>query len=220
MENEYFLNNIKLDEVLAEEKLNQYINAYKNGNRKYKDIIIRSNIKLVIHRVLKKFNNTPYDKDELISIGIIGLIKSLEGFDMAKNTKYITYACRCIDNEILMFLRKSKRHLNVESIYTENPMCDSNLTIEDTLYDKNENIEEKYENKESIIEIQKIINKLSEKERKIISMYFGINNKIHTQKEIFEIFNVSQPTISKMKNKILKKIKREFLSYKNDIKYI
>lgn len=201
-----------IENIVPEKQLNEYIRKYKNGNHKYRDIIINSHIRLVFQRVLKYFNNTPYDEEELISVGMLGLVKSLYGFDISKNIKFITYASKCIDNEILMFIRRSKRHLNVESIYkmisTDNE--ENKMTIEDTLYDETENIEEIYEKKETILELINIVEGLTESEKKLIYMSFGFNNsKQYTQQEIANELNISQPLVSRKLKKILMKIKNE-----------
>ena len=95
-----------LPKVLSEDELKFYFSRYKTGDVEARNIIITSNIRLVFNRVLKVFINLPYEKNELIEVGLIGLIKAVDTFDYTKNIKFNSYAARCIENEILMFIRK------------------------------------------------------------------------------------------------------------------
>lgn len=99
----------KLLKPLPKKELYSYLEQCKQGNLKTREQIIIHNIRLVLNQIIKKFANTSYDKKELVSIGIIGLVKSVDTFDLDKKFEFTTYAIRCIDNEILMFLRKAKK---------------------------------------------------------------------------------------------------------------
>lgn len=100
-----------LSQPFSEEELNIYFRNMKNGDLNARNAIIEHNIKLVINIVIKNFYNTPYEINELVSVGLIGLIKSVDTFDINKNVKFITYSVTCIKNEILEFLRKNKKIL-------------------------------------------------------------------------------------------------------------
>jgi len=129
----------KLPKPLNKEELYECIIQAREGNLEARNKVVIHNIKLVINQVLKKFVDTPYEKKELIAIGTIGLIKAADTFNIEKNLLFATYATRCIDNEILMFLRKGKKYLEDESF--DNPISskeDGNeLKIEDIIADKN-----------------------------------------------------------------------------------
>ena len=101
--NEMFIEN-NLPAVLTKDELMRYFENYRNGDEKARQIIIYHNIRLVLYEVRKRFCNTMHDEKDLVSIGLIGLIKSVDGFDLSRNIEFMTYATRCIDNEILMFL--------------------------------------------------------------------------------------------------------------------
>ena len=106
----------KLPDILSKEELSEYFIKYRLGDYTARDKIIMCNIKLVLNEIFRKFFNSTYDKQELLSVGIIGLIKSVDTFDITKNYQFSTYALRCIDNEIAMFLNKEKKRDNDVSI--------------------------------------------------------------------------------------------------------
>ena len=115
---ELFIESNKLPKPLSKKELYSYLEQYKQGDLKAREQVIIHNIRLVLNQVSKKFANTPYDKKELVSIGVVGLVKSVDTFDTDKNFEFATYATRCIDNEILMFLRKGKKSAFDQSINT------------------------------------------------------------------------------------------------------
>jgi len=198
----------KLPEPLTETEIYYYFEKYKFGDTSARDTIINCNIKLVLNEVLKKFDNTLYEKSELISIGLIGLIKSVDTFDTSKKFKFSTYAIRCIDNEILSFLMKQKKYANDDSLdRTIKYYKDGNeLKLEDTLSD-NIDIVEEYTDKETHCIIREVVKKLPDRDRKIVMLYFGFYNyETHTQKEIADMLSVSQPYISGLITKIVKQV--------------
>ena len=115
--NELFIED-KLPDPLSQSELYSYFEKMKSGDTKAREIIIKHNIKLVFNQVMKRFCNMPYEKKELISIGLIGLIKSVDTFDISKDRKFSSYAVKCIDNEILMFLRREKKYSKEQSLDT------------------------------------------------------------------------------------------------------
>lgn len=197
---------------LTRDQICEYFKKYQLGDESAKDIISH-NIRLVIYQA-KKFINTDYDMEDLVSIGIMGLIKSIDTFDLSKNIKFITYASRCINNEILMFLRKNKKHLSVKSL--EAPITtdyDGNeLKIEDVLKDDNLDFVSDYENTETSAIIRRIVEELPNREKEIIMLHFGFyDDKIYTQKQIAEKLNISQSYISRLISKIVKSIGKKLL---------
>ena len=180
-----------------------------------KSILIEHNLRLVVY-IAKKFDNTGVGVEDLISIGTIGLIKSINTFDPEKNIKLATYASRCIENEILMYLRRNNKTklevsidepLNVDWDGNELLLSDILGTEEDIIY---KDIEDEVERKLLL----KAVNKLSERERTIINLRFGLGKpdaEELTQKEVADMLGISQSYISRLEKKIMKRLKRELL---------
>ena len=208
---ELFLNYTKLPLPLKEDEIYELIKMTQQGDEKAKEILVEHNIRLVVYEVNKRFHSVEYDKQELISIGIVGLMKAILTFDEKRKLQFSTYAITCIDNEILMFLRKFKKINNIESI--DEPIFfdkDGNgVTVEDILSDDTDIVNECI-NKENHQILQKIINNLPPKEKELIILYFGLyDNKEHKQKDLADMFNINQATISRTIKKILQKIKTQ-----------
>ena len=178
-----------------------------------KSSLIEHNLRLVVY-IAKKFDNTGVGVEDLISIGTIGLIKSINTFNPGKNIKLATYASRCIENEILMYLRRNNKTrfevsidepLNVDWDGNELLLSDILGTDEDVIY---RDIETEVEKKL----LMKAIGKLSERERTIINLRFGLNTpdgQELTQKEVASLLGISQSYISRLEKKIMKQLKRE-----------
>lgn len=202
--NDLFIDS-NLPKILKKEEIYDYFEKMKNGDKIAREKIINHNIRLVINEVLKKFPNSPYDLKELISIGLIGLIKSVDTFDTTKELQFSSYSTKCIDNEILMFMRKEKKYIN--DISLEQPIGTDEekkeLKIEDTLCDGNSDfvaeLVSKYEDIESYKAIRTVINELPERARNIIIKYFGFENDIPmTQKAIAKELQLSQSYVSRI----------------------
>lgn len=184
-------------------------------NRKAKAKLIEHNLRLVVY-IAKKFDNTGVGVEDLISIGTIGLIKSINTFNPEKNIKLATYASRCIENEILMYLRRTSKHklevsidepLNVDWDGNELLLSDILGTEEDTVY---KNME--YEVDKKLL--FRAVFKLTEREKQIICMRFGIGTNLGremTQKEVASLLGISQSYISRLEKKIMKTLKKEML---------
>lgn len=178
-----------------------------------KNILIEHNLRLVVY-IARKFDNTGVGVEDLISIGTIGLIKSINTFNPEKNIKLATYASRCIENEILMYLRKNNKTrsevsidepLNVDWDGNELLLSDILGTDEDVIY---KNIEDEAERKL----LMGAVGKLSEREKTIIKLRFGLGTKSEremTQKEVASYLGISQSYISRLEKKIMKQLKRE-----------
>lgn len=178
-----------------------------------KSILIEHNLRLVVY-IAKKFDNTGVGVEDLISIGTIGLIKSINTFNPGKNIKLATYASRCIENEILMYLRRNNKHrmevsidepLNVDWDGNELLLSDILGTDEDIIYRDMENEVERNL-------LLKAINKLTERERTIIRLRFGLGHpdgQEMTQKEVASLLGISQSYISRLEKKIMKQLKKE-----------
>ena len=179
--------------------------------------LIEHNLRLVVY-IAKKFDNTGIGVEDLISIGTIGLIKSIHTFNPNKNIKLAIYASRCIENEILMYLRKNNKTklevsidepLNVDWDGNELLLSDILGTDEDAIY---KDLEDEEEHKLLI----KAINGLTKRERLIVQMRYGImtqDGQEKTQKEVADLLGISQSYISRLEKKIMQRLKREMLKY-------
>ena len=188
-----------------------------DGEKEAKSELIEHNLRLVVY-IAKKFDNTGVGVEDLISIGTIGLIKAINTFQPTKKIKLATYASRCIENEILMYLRRNNKTklevsidepLNVDWDGNELLLSDILGTEEDTIY---KDLESEAERKV----LMKAVNKLSKRERLIIQMRFGLDSpsgEEKTQKEVADFLGISQSYISRLEKKIMQRLKREIIRY-------
>lgn len=188
----------------------EYLEKMKNGDKNARAVLIERNLRLVSH-IVKKYYAKTNDTDDLISIGTIGLIKAIDTFDYSKGTRLATYASRCIENEILMQFRASKKQANdallSDAIDTDK---DGNpLTFEDIIADPR-NIAEELETKTRWEQVKSYIeNMTDEREREIIILRYGLNNKKPlTQREVAQRLNISRSYVSRIEKKILNDIKQ------------
>lgn len=199
--------------LLVEEE-NELIDKLVTEEKEFaKAKLIEHNIRLVVY-IAKKFENTQTDLEDLISIGSIGLIKAVNSFVPEKNIKLATYASRCIENEILMHLRKIVKQKTEISL--EEPLntdSDGNeLILEDVLSQEKDNIAQNLENEIEKEILKKLLNKLSSKEQVIITLRYGLNGEEEkTQKEVADILNISQSYISRIEKKILARLKKDMI---------
>ena len=182
-----------------------------------KKMLIEHNLRLVVY-IAKKFDNTGVGVEDLISIGTIGLIKAINTFNPTKKIKLATYASRCIENEILMYLRRNnKTKLEVSIDEPLNVDWDGNeLLLSDILGTEEDTIYKDLENEAERKLLVRAINKLSSREKLIIRMRFGLDNpegKEKTQKEVADMLGISQSYISRLEKKIMQRLKREMVRY-------
>ena len=173
--------------------------------------LVEHNLRLVVY-IAKKFENTGIGIEDLISIGTIGLIKAINTFKAEKNIKLATYASRCIENEILMYIRKNNSQWQEVSI--DEPLnidWDGNeLLLSDILDNDEDTVSHNIESEEDRKTIHTAINKLDERERMIIQLRFGINgDRERTQKEVADMLGISQSYISRIEKKVILQLKRE-----------
>lgn len=208
--NVYFVGSAdKLPEPLTKEEEVFYVEKSMEGDMSARAKLIEHNLRLVVF-LAKKYENTKVDLEDLVSIGTIGLIKGVNTYKLDKNIKLATYASRCIDNEILMFLRKNKRR-NGEVSFEDSLSYDSEgneLHLEDILGTDDDivtrGLEEETEKK---LLYQEIV-KLNERDQKIMIMRYGLyGTKEYTQKEVAEVMNISQSYISRIEKKVISKLK-------------
>ena len=180
-----------------------------SGDLDARNKLIEHNLRLVVF-LAKKYDNTMYDLEDLVSIGTIGLIKGIKTYKLDKNIKLATYASRCIDNEILMFLRKNKRRMNEISLEDSiNFDSEGNeLKFEDIFGTEEDVVEKELENKENQKLMINEILKLNERDKIIIEKRYGLfGNEELTQKEIANKMSISQSYISRIEKKVVKKLK-------------
>lgn len=182
-----------------------------------KATLIEHNLRLVVY-IAKKFDNTGVGVEDLISIGTIGLIKAINTFNSGKNIKLATYASRCIENEILMYLRRnSKLRMEVSIDEPLNVDWDGNeLLLSDILGTDEDIIYRDLENEVERKLLRKALGKLSRRERMIIELRFGLNHpsgQEMTQKEVADLLGISQSYISRLEKKIIGRLKKEIVRY-------
>lgn len=196
---------------LSTEEEKHYINLLRTDKEQARNVLIERNLRLVVY-ISRKFENTNISIEDLISIGTIGLIKAVNTFDPDKNIKLATYASRCIENEILMFIRKSSKIKN-EISFDEplNTDWDGNeLLLSDILGTEEDLTENSIEKEVDFQLLNAAMDSLNKREKTIVELRFGLYNKdSKTQKEVAEEMNISQSYISRLEKKILKRLKKE-----------
>ena len=200
----------KLPPPLSSEEELSYIIKDKKGDIDARNILIEHNLRLVVF-LAKKYESTKYDLEDLVSIGSIGLIKGINTYKIDKNIKLATYASRCISNEILMFIRKNKKRKTEVSLEDAlNYDAEGNeLHLEDILGTDVELVPKEYESKIDKELLLKEISSLSDRDKEIMVLRYGLYNKEEfTQKEVAQILGISQSYISRIEKKVIKKLKQ------------
>ena len=199
----------KLPEPLTKEEEIRFVTEAMNGNEKARSKLIEHNLRLVVF-LAKKYENTGVDLEDLVSIGSVGLIKGVNTYKLDKNIKLATYASRCIDNEILMFLRKNKRRRG-EISFEDSLSYDSEgneLHLEDVLGTDSDIVTRGLEEESEKKMLYSEIGKLKKRDKKIMVLRYGLfNNKEMTQKDVAKLLNISQSYISRIEKKVIKKLK-------------
>lgn len=199
----------KLPPPLSKEEELKYLILAKKGDEEAKNKLIEHNLRLVVF-LAKKYENTGYDLEDLVSIGSIGLIKGIETYKIDKNIKLATYASRCISNEILMFLRKNKKRKKEISLEDSlNYDSEGNeLHLEDILGTEGDLVSDEYEKCVEKNFISQEINKLNPREKQIMVLRYGLNNtESYTQKEVADMLGISQSYISRIEKKVIRNLK-------------
>lgn len=180
-----------------------------DGDKVARDKLIEHNLRLVVF-LAKKYENTGYDIEDLVSIGSIGLIKGINTYKADKNIKLATYVSRCISNEILMFLRKNKKKkVEVSLEETLNYDAEGNtLALEDVLGTDEDIVLENVSKKQDAKYLASELNMLNDREKLIMTLRYGLNNtKEYTQKEVATMLGISQSYISRIEKKVIRRIK-------------
>ena len=208
----YIVNNNLFPEPLNAEEEKDYLEKYEKGDEEARNILIERNLRLVAH-VAKKYSSTNISQDDLISIGTIGLIKGINSFNSSKGVKLATYVAKCIDNEILMYLRSYKKVS--AGVYLNEPIGkdkdDNEVTLLEVLENDEKSIEDEIDLK---IKIKKLYEKmkkvLKERERVILEMRYGLKGeKPVTQNEIAKMLGISRSYVSRIETKAIGKLSKE-----------
>lgn len=216
-----FVNNATgFPKPLSQEDETMYVKKFQAGDENARKILIEHNLRLVAH-IVKKYS-TAGDADDLISVGTIGLIKGVNTFKLDKGSQLSTYVARCIENEILMLLRLNKKHNQVYSLEESlgKDKDGNEITLSDIIGNETDELSQKVEGMILSEKLVKILQeKLPEREYKIISLRYGVNNTpALTQREVAKKLGISRSYISRLENKALKTI-REEISAQNLLKY-
>lgn len=198
----------KLPEPLSREEEMELVDKATNGDEMAKNKLIEHNLRLVVF-LSKKYENTGLDLEDLVSIGTIGLIKGINTYKLDKNIKLATYASRCIDNEILMYLRKTKKK-RTEVSFEDSLSFDSEgneLHLEDVLGTDDNIVTKPIEDELDKKLMYREVSKLGKRDKEIIELRYGLNGKKEmTQKEVANMLGISQSYISRIEKKVIKKL--------------
>jgi len=208
----YIAGSDKLPEPLTTEEEKQMLNRLSNGDEEARKKLVERNLRLVVY-IAKKFENTASNIEDLISIGTIGLMKAINSFNLEKNIKLATYASRCIENEILMHLRKTQK-IKAEVSIDEPINTDSegnDLALADILGTENDSVFKQVEDSDNKKVINLAIKSLDSREKTIMEMRYGFDGKNElTQKEVADKLGISQSYISRIEKKVIERLKKQF----------
>lgn len=207
----YISNNNVFPLPLNEEEERELLMRLEKGEEEARNILIERNLRLVAH-IVKKFDSTGEDNDDLISIGTIGLIKGINTFKRNRNTRLATYAARCIENEILMHLRAIKKNRN--DVLLSDPIGSdkegNEITLLDILDTGSEIVTETVEMRLEEEKLYEKLSTLSRRERKVLELRYGLRDGVHkTQREISKMLGISRSYVSRIEKKALRKLYKE-----------
>ncbi len=216
--NRFFASESELDYMVAlpspldAEEEQKYLQLNAEGDKDAFNTLIEHNLRLVVY-IAKRFDNTGVDQEELISVGTMGLIKAVRSYNGDKKIKLATYASRCIENEILMYLRKMLKTRNELSL--DEPLNvdweGNKLLLSDVLGTDGGEVYKEMESEVELQLIRELYSGLSERDRAIVKMRYGLfGEKERTQKEIADMMNISQSYISRLEKRIIGKLKQEY----------
>lgn len=200
-----------LPKLLSKQEVYDLFDKIKLGDDCARDKLVEHNIRLVLHEVNGRFKSVDYDKSDLVSMGIVGLMQAIDTFDVSKGIEFSTYATRCIDNEILKFLRKLKKEQVVDSLdrvfsFDNNG---NELKIEDIVCDEAD-ITSEYIDKETYMILRQMIDILPEREKKIVMLRFGFyNDRVYSLVEIADMMSISRPHVSMIISRSVKRLGQE-----------
>ena len=208
----YVSKNDVLPSPLSREEERSYLEALQAGSMEARDRLIEHNLRLVVYVAKKYDHSANASLEDLVSIGSIGLVKAINTFKLDKNIKLATYASRCIENEILMFLRKNnKLKLEVSLDEPLNVDYDGNeLLLGDIIGTEDDLVNKEIENHEQKLAMYRALNDLSPRERQILVMRYGLDGQDElTQKDVADHLGISQSYISRLEKKIIRKLRNK-----------
>ena len=201
-----------LPQPYSAEQEAEMVNRLCDGEKEIRDSLVEHNLRLVVY-IARRFENTGVDLDDLVSVGTIGLIKAVNSFNAEKNIKLATYASRCIENEILMHLRRTVK-LKSEVSFDEPLNTDwegNELMLSDVMGTDGDVVYKKIENGVETELLTMALNRLNNREREIMELRYGLNGGDEkTQKEVADMLGISQSYISRLEKKIIVRLKKEF----------
>ena len=205
-------------EPLSKEEEEEYLKQAKLGSEEARNKLIEHNLRLVAH-IVKKYEHKTEDADDLISIGVIGLIKGIDSFSNKHGTRLTTYAARCAENEILMYFRNSKKHN--KNVSLNEPIgfdTDGNeITFLDVLKTPKPDFAMDIHNQNNLKQLKKYYGILTDREKEIVDRRYGLTcDKEVTQKEIAKQLGISRSYVSRIEKRALTKLLREFIKNKNN----
>ena len=208
----YVTNYNLFPEPLSSEEEEKYLRLYEKGDEKAKKVLIERNLRLVAH-IAKKYNVSSIDQEDIISIGTIGLIKAVNSYNMDKGVRLATYAARCIENEILMHLRSTKKisqEISINEALGQDKEGNENTFI-DVIESDNKCIEDEIDLKMKVKKLYKKIEEvLQDREKMIIELRFGLNGKeTKTQNQIAKELGISRSYVSRIETKAINKLSKE-----------
>ena len=197
---------------LSAKKERELLEKMSQGDRQARNTLIEHNLRLVSH-IVKKYYSEYDEQEDLISLGTVGLIKGIDTFDIQKGARLVTYAARCVENEILMYFRAKKKDSNVVSV-NEPIDCDSDgnpLTLFDVIYTE-DTISDDIDLKNKIRRLYELVDSMAdEREKEIIVMRYGLyNTKAYTQREIAKKLNISRSYVSRIEKRVIEELKEKF----------
>ena len=204
-------------EPLSKEEEDKYIDMMLNGDKSARSVLIEHNLRLVAH-IVKKFESSTNDVDDLIGIGTVGLIKGIDSFSPEKNVKLTTYIAKCAENEILMYFRADKKNSKNVSLFDGISFDKegNEITILDVLKTDNPDYADEIYKKDNIKLLKEYLNILTKRERGIISKRYGLNgNDEVTQKDIAKELGISRSYVSRIEKRAITKMLREFIKKDN-----
>lgn len=210
-----YVKNNAFPQPLKKEEERKYLKLMQQGDPEARNLLIEHNLRLVAH-IVKKFENTREDTEDLISIGTIGLIKAIESYSDGKGTKLATYAARCIENEILMHLRSLKKVKKDVSLHDPIGMDKegNEITLIDVLKEDTEDIVDVIQMKMEKKQIYEYIHVLDDREKEVVIGRFGLNlEKERTQREIAKSLGISRSYVSRIEKRALMKLFHEFYKH-------
>lgn len=214
----YLSNSTAFPHPLSADEEREQIRLLKTGDPKARALLIEHNLRLVAH-IVKKFEGSGEDVEDLISIGTVGLIKGVEAFDPSKGTRLATFAARCIENEVLMHLRASKKTRN--EVFLQEPIGSdregNEITLMDILQDEGEAVPDLVGRRFQAERLSAVIRHLGRRERRVLQMRFGLwGEEPQTQRTIAHTLGISRSYVSRIEKKAIRKLLREMARERPD----